>query len=93
LLKAIGATQSQIAALFLTEAVLLSLAGAATGLMLGLAVDWVVGKIYPSLPLSPPLWAIVMAVVVAIISGVVFGLMPARRAARLDPVAALAGRR
>jgi putative ABC transport system permease protein len=34
-----------------------------------------------------------MAIVVAVISGVVFGLLPARRAARLDPVAALAGRR
>jgi putative ABC transport system permease protein len=93
LLKAIGATRSQITALFLTEAILLSLAGAATGLVVGLVVDWIVGKIYPSLPLSPPLWAIVLAVVVAIISGIVFGLMPARRAARLDPVAALAGRR
>jgi len=93
LLKAIGATRSQITALFLTEAVLLSLAGAATGLTIGLGLDWIVGRIYPSLPLSPPPWAIVMAVVVALISGVVFGLMPARRAARLDPVAALAGRR
>jgi len=93
LLKAIGATQRQITAMFLTEAILLSVAGAATGLVVGLAVDWIVGNIYPSLPLSPPTWAIVLAVVVAIISGLVFGLMPARRAARLDPVAALAGRR
>ena len=93
LLKAIGATQLQITALFLTEAILLSLAGAATGLVVGLGADWIVGNIYPSLPLSPPRWAIVLAVVIALISGVVFGLMPARRAARLDPVAALAGRR
>jgi putative ABC transport system permease protein len=93
LLKAIGATQRQITAMFLTEAILLSVAGAATGLVVGLAVDWVVGNIYPALPLDPPTWAIVLAIVVAIISGLVFGLMPARRAARLDPVAALAGRR
>lgn len=93
LLKAIGATRLQITALFLTEAILLSVAGAIAGLLVGLGVDWIVGKIYPALPLSPPVWAVVLAIVVAILSGVIFGLMPARRAARLDPVAALAGRR
>jgi putative ABC transport system permease protein len=93
LLKAIGARQSQITALFLTEAILLSAAGAATGLVIGLVVDWIVGRIYPALPLHPPSWAIALAVITAILSGVVFGLMPARRAARLDPVEALAGRR
>jgi len=40
-----------------------------------------------------PAWAVVLALVIAVASGVVFGLMPARRAARLDPVVALAGRR
>jgi putative ABC transport system permease protein len=93
LLKAIGATRRQITSLFLTEAVLLSLSGALVGLLVGLAVDWIVGKIYPALPVQPPVWAIVMAVVTAVASGIVFGLMPARRAARLDPVAALAGKR
>jgi putative ABC transport system permease protein len=93
LLKAIGARRSQITALFLTEAILLSAAGAAAGLVIGLAVDWVVGRIYPALPLHPPSWAIALAILTAILSGVVFGLMPARRAAKLDPVEALAGRR
>jgi putative ABC transport system permease protein len=40
-----------------------------------------------------PAWAVVLALVIAVASGVVFGLLPARRAARLDPVVALAGRR
>lgn len=93
LLKAIGATRQQITLLFLTEAVLLSMAGAVAGLIIGFAVNAVAGKIYPALPLQPPVWALVLAVVTSILSGVIFGLMPARRAARLDPVAALAGKR
>ncbi len=93
LLKAIGARGRQITALFLAEAVLLSAAGALAGLVVGYAVDWGIGRVYPALPLGAPAWAVVLAVAIAVASGVVFGLMPARRAARLDPVVALAGRR
>jgi len=92
LLKAIGATQRQITALFLTEAILLSVAGALVGVSVGLIADWIGGKIYPALTLRPPPWAVILAVVTAVASGVVFGLMPARRAAKLDPVAALGGK-
>jgi putative ABC transport system permease protein len=93
LLKAIGARGSQITALFLAEAILLSILGAAAGLVVGYAASALVGRIYPTLPVGAPLWAVVMAVGIAVASGVVFGLLPARRAARLDPVAALSGRR
>jgi putative ABC transport system permease protein len=93
LLKALGARGRQITALFLAEAVLLSLAGAAAGLVVGFAADALIGRAYPALPLGAPAWAVVLAVAVAVASGIVFGLMPARRAARLDPVVALAGRR
>lgn len=93
LLKAIGATQRQIVAIFLTEAVLLSLIGALAGIAVGVTVNWIVGGIYPALPLITPIWAYAMAVLTAIASGVGFGLLPARRAAKLDPVAALAGKR
>jgi len=92
LLKAIGATRRQITALFLAEAVLLSLAGAGAGIAAGMGVNWVLGRIYPSLPFGTPIWAMALAVAIAVGSGVVFGLLPARRAARLDPVAALSGR-
>jgi putative ABC transport system permease protein len=93
LLKALGARGGQITALFLAEAVLLSLAGAAAGLVVGFAADALIGRAYPTLPVGAPPWAIVLSVAVAVASGIVFGLMPARRAARLDPVVALAGRR
>ena len=93
LLKALGARGRQITAIFLAEAILLSIAGAAAGLGVGYAANWVIGRVYPALPVGAPPWAVVLAVVIAIASGVVFGLMPARRAARLDPVVALAGRR
>jgi putative ABC transport system permease protein len=93
LMKALGARGRQITALFLAEAVLLSVVGACCGLAVGFAAVWVIGRLYPSLPLAPPAWAVVLAVLIAVASGVVFGLLPARRAARLDPVAALSGRR
>jgi len=93
LLKAIGATQRQITALFLAEAVLLSLAGAAAGLAVGFGATSIAGHLFPKLTFAPPGWAVVMAVITAIASGVVFGLLPARRAARLDPVLALSGKR
>lgn len=92
LMKALGARGRQISALFLAEAVLLSAAGALTGLAVGYTANWIIGRVYPALPLAPPAWAVAMAVIVAVASGVVFGLQPARRAARLDPVVALAGR-
>ncbi len=92
LLKALGAQQHQVVRLFLAEALLLSMAGALVGLVLGQAGSMLIGELYPALPMGPPLWAIVAAVLVAVGCGLVFGLLPARRAARLDPVLALAGK-
>jgi len=93
LLKAIGATQRQIVSLFLAEAVLLSLLGAFLGIVAGVGVNMLVGRMYPALPLVAPLWAYALAVVTSLASGIGFGLMPAQRAAKLDPVVALAGKR
>jgi len=89
LLKALGAAPAQIRRLFLTEAALLSLLGAVLGLLLGLLGNYFVGRTYPAFPMSAPLWAIFAALLVSLVTGLVFGVMPARRAARLDPVQAL----
>ena len=90
LLKAIGASRRHIYILFLTEAVILSFIGACAGLLLGQAGSWLIAQIYPALPAGAPLWAILSAFGVALVTGLLFGLLPARRAARLDPIAALA---
>jgi len=92
LLKALGAPAKQIRALFFAEAVLLSSIGSVAGLVLGYAGSIIIGQIYPSLPVSPPWWAVLAACATAMGTGILFSVWPARRAARLDPVAALAGR-
>lgn len=89
LLKAIGARRRQIVALFLTEAACLSLFGAVVGLVVGTAGTWLLGVVFPVLDFAAPPWASVSAIAVAVASGLVFGILPARRAAALDPVNAL----
>ncbi len=92
LMKAVGAKKRQITILILTEAVLLSSVGALLGLILGLAGGWLVQQFYPDLATRPPLWAVGAAITTAIVTGLVFSLLPARRAAKLDPIQSLAKR-
>lgn len=92
LLKALGATARNIRLAFLTEAALLSLAGALVGFALGHLGAWGLRLAFPVLPAWPPDWAVYAGVGTALGTGVLFGVMPARRAARLDPVQALAKR-
>ncbi|MDD4927828.1 MAG: ABC transporter permease [Gallionella sp.] len=92
LLKALGAPAGQIRLLFFTEAVLLSAIGSLVGLTLGEAGVWVIARIYPSLPVAAPWWAVLAAISTSLGTGILFSVWPARRAARLDPVAALSGR-
>jgi putative ABC transport system permease protein len=91
-LKALGATRLQIQAAFLTEAAVLSSAGGALGLALGYAGAGALAQLYPALPAAPPAWAVVSAIALSVGMGLIFGVVPARRAAGLDPVAALARR-
>ena len=92
LLKALGAKQRQILALFLTEAVFLSILGALAGLVVGSIGARLLNVAVPMVEFAAPAWATAAAVVVAVASGLLFGILPARRAAGLDPVHALAGR-
>jgi putative ABC transport system permease protein len=92
LLKALGATRRQLHALFLTEAALLSLAGAAAGTLLGQFALAGLQLAYPKFPLALPPWAFLAALGVALLTGLIFGFLPARKAAKLNPIAALAKR-
>lgn len=90
LLRALGVERRQVVAVFLTEAVLLAAAGGLAGLACGFALVRLLVELYPAFPASPPPWAVAAALAVSVLVGAVFGLLPARRAARLDPAAALA---
>jgi putative ABC transport system permease protein len=87
--KALGATKGTILWQFLVEAVTLTSIGAAVGLAMGILTSVGVRTTWPSIPASTSPGAVVAALIVAAFTGVVFGLLPAMRAARLDPVAAL----
>lgn len=89
LLKALGARGATIRNAFMAEAAMLSLVGALTGYALGLLGAFVLRQMYPVFPAYPPDWAVVAALVTSLGTGLLFGIMPARRAARLDPVEAL----
>ncbi len=92
LFKAVGGKRRQITWLFLTEAAILSFLGAIVGLCVGLLSVRALRAAYPTIDFAAPDWAIFLAVIIAVGSGIAFGIMPARRAAALDPVNALAGR-
>lgn len=92
LLKALGATGGAIRLVFLTEAAMLSAAGALVGYLLGQAGAALIRQLYPSFPAYPPDWAVLAGLATALVTGLLFGVLPARRAALLDPVEALAKR-
>jgi putative ABC transport system permease protein len=87
--KALGATRGTILWQFLVEAVTLTGIGAAVGLILGIGTSVAVRTAFPAIPASTPLSSVVSALGASAITGVLFGMLPAIRAARLDPVAAL----
>ena len=87
--KALGATKGVILWQFLVEAVTLTGIGAALGLVLGILLTLGVRTAWPSIPASTPIGSVIASLIVSAFTGIVFGLLPAMRAARLDPVAAL----
>jgi putative ABC transport system permease protein len=89
LVRAIGATSGQVLLLFLTEAALISTLGGILGVTAGLGVAQLLHLYVPALPVHTPMVYVALALVVSLGVGLASGLMPARRAAALDPVVAL----
>ncbi len=85
---ACGATRREILWQFLVEAATLTLMGGLAGIVVGLGAGEVLKRVL-DMQSGVPLWSAVLATVVSIGIGLVFGLLPANRAARMDPVEAL----
>jgi putative ABC transport system permease protein len=89
LLRALGARQRQVLFLFLGEAMLLAGAGGLAGLAIGIGIAQALHGLVPALPVHTPIFFAVLAECSAVVIGLIAGVMPARRAAQLDPVEAL----
>ncbi len=89
LLRALGARENQVLTLFLSEAMLLSALGGLMGLALGTGIAQGLHWLFPALPVHTPWLYAVLAELTAITIGLAAGVVPAMRAAKLDPVEAL----
>ena len=89
LLRAVGATRQGILLLFLGEAALLAALGGTAGLLLGWGTALALHVVLPALPVHTPWSYAVLAELVALAVGLAAGVLPARRAAHLDPLEAL----
>jgi putative ABC transport system permease protein len=87
--KAVGARHRDILSQVLLEALALSVIGGLIGVCAGAGGAIAVGTIFPSLPVDVSFWAIWLAFGFAICVGIFFGVYPARKAAMLEPIAAL----
>lgn len=86
---AIGARSSDILQQFLIEAALICLIGGLIGILLALGIGYVLPKVSKEIVLSFSLFSMIGAFITATAIGIIFGYMPAKNAAKLDPVAAL----
>ena len=89
LLRALGVSAQAVQRLFLIEAAALAVAGGVLGVAFGFAVQWVLHMAVPGLPLRTPPAAVAAALAMSLLVGIAAGVIPARRAASLDPVDAL----
>ena len=86
--KALGARKADIMIQFLVESIVLTITGGVAGVLLGWGIAHLVGK-FAEWPISVSAPAIALAVISSGVMGILFGLLPARKAARLDPITAL----
>ena len=87
--KSLGAKRRDIMRQFLVEAATLSTMGAILGIVLGIAIAKGISWRFPFLPAAVAPWSLVVATLLGLVVGIVSGVWPARKASRLDPIAAL----
>ncbi|MDR1826531.1 MAG: ABC transporter permease [Rickettsiales bacterium] len=87
--KAIGAKERHIVTQFLSESVLISFIGSMIGLIVGVALAQIIGRFVLEFNVPLSIWAPIMSVVVALVVGIASGVMPAFKAARMNPLDAL----
>ncbi len=86
---AVGAARRDVLEQFLTEAILISVAGGGIGILIGVALPLTVNLLVPEVQIPISIWSVVLAFGVSMLVGLVFGIVPANRAARLNPTEAL----
>ena len=86
---AVGASRQEILLQFLTEAVLVSLAGGIVGIVVGVSIPLSVQFFVAAVRIPISTWAIAIAFGVSMLVGLIFGILPANRAAKLNPTEAL----
>jgi putative ABC transport system permease protein len=87
--RALGGTRRQVQILFLTESATLAVVGGAVGIGTGLGICALLRLAIAGLPVHTPMLFLVLAIVVSAATGFAAGVLPARHAARLDPIEAL----
>ena len=86
---ALGAERNEVLQQFLLEAALLSTLGGIAGIVVAVTIGVLAALAFPGFNAMPPLWAVAAGVLSSLMVGLIAGFLPARRAARLDPVEAL----
>jgi len=86
--KAVGARRSDIVGQFLAESATIAIVGGIVGILTGAGIAKIV-SLYSPLPSSIELWAVIAGIIVSGGVGICFGLLPAIRAAKMDPILAL----
>jgi putative ABC transport system permease protein len=87
--KAIGARRRDIVRQFLFEAMTLTSLGGVLGVLVAIAISYIIMFFLPELPAKIPLWAVASGMGVSIAVGLLFGVWPAKKAANLDPIECL----
>ena len=86
---AVGAARRDVLEQFLAEAMTISVVGGGIGILIGVALPLTVDFLVPEVHIPISLWSIAIAFGVSLLVGLVFGIVPANRAARLNPTEAL----